>query len=80
MLHYRDLIKEDPAAYLGIYHWEVHAGTNKGDLWLPFGYGEALKGRMTVVDFLKQEPAAEPPPGSSVIQQKCDKAGCIVNI
>ena len=22
VLHYRDLIKEDPAAYLGIYHWE----------------------------------------------------------
>ncbi|SBO42733.1 transglycosylase SLT domain-containing protein [Cyanobium sp. NIES-981] len=63
VLHYASLIKEDPRAYLGLYHWEIHFGTAAGDLWLPVGYDQSQ--RIPVTAFLQRSPASAPPPGSS---------------
>jgi hypothetical protein len=63
VLHYASLIREDPRAYYGIYHWEIHFGTAAGDVWLPVGYDEHQ--RIELVAFLQKYPASAPPPGSS---------------
>jgi hypothetical protein len=63
VLHYASLIEEDPRAYLGLYHWEIHFGTAAGDLWLPVGYDQ--RQRIPVTAFLQRSPASAPPPGSS---------------
>ncbi|MEB3260840.1 MAG: lytic transglycosylase domain-containing protein, partial [Cyanobacteriota bacterium] len=38
VLHYAALMNDDPAAFRGLYHWEVHFASGAGDLWLPVGY------------------------------------------
>ncbi|MFQ6538199.1 MULTISPECIES: transglycosylase SLT domain-containing protein [Aphanothece] len=63
VLHYASLIEEDPRAYIGLYHWEIHFGTAAGDVWLPVGYDHAQ--RVPLLAFLQQSPASAPPPGSS---------------
>jgi hypothetical protein len=59
VLAYASLIKEDPAAYTGLYHWEVHYPTVAGDLWLPVGYDQPRP--LAVTTFLQQSPASAPP-------------------
>lgn len=59
VLAYASLIKQDPAAYTGLYHWEVHYATVAGDLWLPVGYDQARP--LAVATFLQQSPASAPP-------------------
>lgn len=63
VLHYAALMKDDPAAYRGLYHWEVHFASGAGDLWLPVGYNQPKP--ISVAAFLKTHPASMPPMGSS---------------
>jgi len=63
VLHYAALMKGDPAAFRGLYHWEVHFASGMGDLWLPVGYRQSQP--ISVATFLKLSPASAPPQGSS---------------
>lgn len=63
VLHYAALMKEDPSAFRGLYHWEVHFASGAGDLWLPVGYLQPTP--ISVAAYLKTHPASAPPPGSS---------------
>jgi hypothetical protein len=63
VLAYAALLKADPAAYRGLYHWEIHYASAAGDLWLPVGYRQSKP--IPVSRYLQQEPASAPPPGSS---------------
>ena len=40
VLAYAALLRNDPAAYRGLYHWEIHFAAAAGDLWLPVGYNQ----------------------------------------
>jgi soluble lytic murein transglycosylase-like protein len=59
VLAYASLIRDDPSAYTGLYHWEVHYPTVAGDLWLPVGYDQPRP--LAVATFLQQSPASAPP-------------------
>ena len=59
VLLYASLIREDPLAYNGLYHWEIHFNAADGDLWLPVGYNQAEP--ITVKDYLKSHPTSRPP-------------------
>jgi hypothetical protein len=63
VLHYAALLREDPAAYFGLYHWQIHFASSAGDLWLPVGYNEPRS--IPVAVWLARQPAARPPAGSS---------------
>ncbi|MFN5696533.1 MAG: lytic transglycosylase domain-containing protein, partial [Cyanobacteriota bacterium] len=63
VLLYASLLKEDPAAYNGLYHWEVHFASDAGDLWLPVGYTQNRP--IPVASYLKTAPVSAPPSGSS---------------
>jgi len=63
VLHYAALMKDDPAAFRGLYHWEVHFASGAGDLWLPVGYNQPKP--INVAAYLKTHPASAPPAGSS---------------
>ena len=60
VLAYASLLKEDPRAYTGLYHWEIHYSADAGDLWLPIGYSQ--KDAIKSSTFLKQNPSSAPPP------------------
>ena len=59
VLLYASLIREDPRAYTGLYHWEIHFNADAGDLWLPVGYNESR--RVPVQDYLRRHPQSAPP-------------------
>ena len=59
VLLYASLMKEDPAAYTGLYHWEIHFNAADGDLWLPVGYNQPQ--RITVQKYLQTNPASRSP-------------------
>ena len=40
VLAYAALLRNDPAAYRGLYHWEVHFASAAGDLCIPVGYNQ----------------------------------------
>ena len=61
VLLYASLMKEDPAAYTGLYHWEIHFNAAAGDLWLPVGYKQPQ--RITVEQHLQANPASRSPNG-----------------
>ena len=63
VLEYAALLREDPAAYRGLYHWEVHYAAEGGDLWLPLGYRQSHA--LAVLTYRRARPAGIPPPGSS---------------
>jgi len=63
VLEYAALLKEDPRAYTGFYHWEIHFASAAGDLWLPVGYLEARP--VPASAWLQTTPVGAPPPGSS---------------
>lgn len=63
VLAYAALLREDPAAFTGLYHWQIHYAAAGGDLWLPVG--THLNRPLPVAVFLQQSPASKPPPGSS---------------
>ena len=56
---YASLMKEDPAAYTGLYHWEIHFNAAAGDLWLPVGYNQSQ--RISVQEHLLANPASRSP-------------------
>ena len=56
---YASLMKEDPMAYRGLYHWEIHFNADAGDLWLPVGYNQPE--RITVTEYLRRNPASAAP-------------------
>jgi hypothetical protein len=59
VLHYAALLKDDPRAYTGLYHWEIHVASEAGDLWLPVGYRQEQP--IAVADYLARVPASAPP-------------------
>jgi hypothetical protein len=59
VLLYASLLRDDPRAYTGLYHWEIHVNTEAGDLWLPVGY--AQNAPIPVSSYLLQVPASAPP-------------------
>ncbi|MEB3201095.1 MAG: lytic transglycosylase domain-containing protein [Synechococcaceae cyanobacterium] len=59
VLAYADLLRRDPNAYRGLYHWEVHITSSAGDLWLPVGL--MWKQPESVAAFLRRHPASAPP-------------------
>lgn len=59
VLEYASLLRADPNAFRGFYHWQVHVPTSAGDLWLPVGYNQ--RSPIQVRDFLRQTPEAAPP-------------------
>ena len=63
VLHYAALLQQDPAAFRGLYHWQIHYAAAGGDLWLPLGY--SLDRPLPVATFLRRSPASQAPPGSS---------------
>lgn len=63
VLLYAQLLKEDPDAYTGLYHWQIHYAAAGGDLWLPQGTSQANP--VAVAEFLQRSPQSAPPPGAS---------------
>ena len=63
VLAYAALLRQDPVAYRGLYHWEIHFAAAPGDLWLPVGYAQTKP--VSVTSWLQATPAGAPPPGSS---------------
>jgi len=63
VLAYAALLKSDPEAYRGLYHWEIHFASAAGDLWLPVGYMQPTPQNATT--WLQANPAGAPPPGSA---------------
>ena len=59
VLLYASLMREDPAAYTGLYHWEIHFNAAAGDLWLPVGYNQPQ--RITVEKYVLANPASKSP-------------------
>ena len=59
VLLYASLIEEDPMAYRGLYHWEIHFNAATGDLWLPVGYNQPRS--IAVEDYLRRHPASMSP-------------------
>jgi hypothetical protein len=57
------LLREDPAAYRGLYHWEIHYAAAGGDLWLPLGYRQSRP--IPVALYRRLMPVSLPPRGSS---------------
>lgn len=63
VLAYAELLRRDPAAFRGLYHWEIHYASAAGDVWLPVGYRQDRPVRATT--WLQAAPAGSPPAGSS---------------
>ncbi len=59
VLHYAELLRQDPQAFTGLYHWEIHYNSAAGDLWLPVGYNQSRP--LPVSTFLKRFPGSAPP-------------------
>ena len=59
VLLYASLMEEDPRAYTGLYHWEIHFNAADGDLWLPVGYAQQRP--IAVREYLKHHPGSRPP-------------------
>ena len=56
---YASLMKEDPQAYIGLYHWEIHFNAADGDLWLPVGYSQNQP--ISVQRYINNNPASRSP-------------------
>ena len=59
VLHYAELIRLDPQAFTGFYHWEIHYASAAGDLWLPVGYNQPQP--LPVTTYVDRFPASAPP-------------------
>ncbi len=59
VLLYADLLKEDSAAFTGLYHWEIHFLSTAGDLWLPVGYNQPRP--LPIDQYLRRFPVSAPP-------------------
>jgi len=63
VLQYAALLKDDPDAYIGLYHWQIHYAAAAGDLWLAPGYNQPRP--LAVAEFVQRSPHSLPPSGSS---------------
>ncbi len=54
VIAYADVMREDPRAFLGYYHWGVFYLSTLGDVWLPQGF-EAME-KVPVADYLAAHP------------------------
>ncbi|MBW4529117.1 MAG: lytic transglycosylase domain-containing protein [Aphanothece saxicola GSE-SYN-MK-01-06B] len=61
VLHYAELLRQDPQAFTGLYHWEIHYNSAAGDLWLPVGYNQPKP--LPVTTYLKRFPGSAAPGG-----------------
>jgi len=52
--HYAAVMRDDPAAFRGYYHWQVVFASAQGDVWLPTGYAE--KGSIPARRYLRAHP------------------------
>jgi hypothetical protein len=59
VLLYAELLRRDPAAFTGLYHWEIHYASSAGDLWLPVGYSQSRP--LAVSTYLERFPGSAPP-------------------
>jgi hypothetical protein len=59
VLLYAELLRLDPRAFTGLYHWEIHYASSAGDLWLPVGYDQSRP--LAVATYLERFPASAPP-------------------
>ncbi len=59
VLLYAELLRMDPGAFTGLYHWEIHYASSAGDLWLPVGYSQSRP--LAVATYLERFPASAPP-------------------
>ncbi|AFY28158.1 lytic transglycosylase domain-containing protein [Cyanobium gracile] len=59
VLLYAELLRMDPQAFTGLYHWEIHYASSAGDLWLPVGYSQSRP--LAVATYLERFPASAPP-------------------
>ncbi len=59
VLAYAALLKQNPRAYTGLYHWEIHFASAAGDLWLPVGYHQERP--VSVASYLELFPVSAPP-------------------
>ena len=60
VLAYAALLRNDPAAYRGLYNWEIHFASAAGDLWLPVGYNQRKP--VPAATWLKTNPAGRSGP------------------
>ena len=58
VVHYANLLKRDPLAYRGLYHWQIHYASSAGDLWLHEGYNQPQP--TNVLQYLRQNPHSRP--------------------
>ena len=56
---YAELLRSDPLAFMGLYHWQIHFDANGQDLWLPVGYN--IKTEVTISSYIKEMPISAPP-------------------
>jgi membrane-bound lytic murein transglycosylase B len=63
VLQYAALLREDPDAYIGLYHWQIHYAASGGDLWLAPGYNQPRP--LAVATFIRQSPHSVAPQESS---------------
>ena len=54
VLHYANLLREEPSSFAALYHWQIHLQTSVGDLWLPVG--TQLSRPMAVGEYLRLKP------------------------
>ncbi len=58
VIRYADLIKRDPLAYRGLYHWQIHYASAAGDLWLDEGFSQTRP--VDVFEYLRLNPHSKP--------------------
>ncbi len=58
VIRYADLLKRDPLAYRGLYHWQIHYASSAGDLWLHEGYHQTRP--IDVLQYLQLNPHSRP--------------------
>ncbi|MCB0994247.1 MAG: lytic transglycosylase domain-containing protein [Acidimicrobiales bacterium] len=51
---YADIMRAEPRAFYGLYHWEIYFFTTSGDVWLPVGY--RTEAPIPVDDYLAAAP------------------------
>lgn len=57
---YADILRDDPAAFTGLWNWQIYFTTSEGEIWLPPGYLETEA--LDVADHIAQAPWSAPDP------------------
>ena len=58
VLEYAKILKNEPNAFLGLYHWQIQIDSSGGDIWLPVGYSQSFP--LSVSDYLAEYPCSLP--------------------